>query len=150
MPKHNVHTVILKYFMQKESWSSSEFSVVKSGVYSIKTINDKDFNLKGKHIPSNDPSRIHLSNKRQHEILEISKDAIFTLLKVVTPVVLVALIIGLVVGIFQALTQIQEMTLAFVPKILGVFLSLVLLFPFMLNQMKTLSDTLFDKIVNGG
>ncbi len=84
------------------------------------------------------------------EILEISKDAIFTLLKVVTPVLLVALIIGLVVGIFQALTQIQEMTLAFVPKILGVFLSLVLLFPFMLNQMKTLSDTLFDKIVNGG
>ena len=56
--------------------SSSEFKVIKSGVYSIKTINDKDFNLKGKHIPSNDPSRIHLSNKRQHEILEISKNLI--------------------------------------------------------------------------
>ena len=56
--------------------SSSEFSVVKSGVYSIKTINDKDFNLKGKSISSNDPSRIHLSNKRQHEILEISKNLI--------------------------------------------------------------------------
>ena len=56
--------------------SSSEFSVVKSGVYSIKTINNKDFNLKGKSISSNDPSRIHLSNKRQHEILEISKNLI--------------------------------------------------------------------------
>ena len=56
--------------------SSSEFSVVKSGVYSIKTINDKDFDLKGKSIPSNDPARIHLSNKRQHEILEISKNLI--------------------------------------------------------------------------
>ena len=84
------------------------------------------------------------------EVLDISREAIFTLLKVVTPVLLVALFIGLVIGIFQALTQIQEMTLAFVPKILGVFLTLILLFPFMLNQMRNLSTTLFDKIVNVG
>jgi len=84
------------------------------------------------------------------EVLDISREAIFTLLKVVTPVLLVALFIGLIIGIFQALTQIQEMTLAFVPKILGVFLTLILLFPFMLNQMRNLSNTLFDKIVNGG
>lgn len=84
------------------------------------------------------------------EVLDISREAIFTLLKVVTPVLLVALFIGLVIGIFQALTQIQEMTLAFVPKILGVFLTLILLFPFMLNQMRNLSTMLFDKIVNGG
>ena len=68
----------------------------------------------------------------------------------VTPVLLVALFIGLIVGIFQALTQIQEMTLAFVPKILGVFVTIILLFPFMLNQMQMLTDTLFDKIINGG
>lgn len=84
------------------------------------------------------------------EVLDISREAIFTLIKVVSPVLLVALFIGLIIGIFQALTQIQEMTLAFVPKILGVFFTLVLLFPFMLNQMRMLSDTLFDKIVNGG
>ena len=84
------------------------------------------------------------------EVLDISREAIFTLVKVVTPVLLVALFIGLIIGIFQALTQIQEMTLAFVPKILGVFFTLILLFPFMLNQMRMLSDTLFDKIVNGG
>ncbi len=84
------------------------------------------------------------------EVLDISREAIFTLLKVVTPVLLVALFIGLVIGIFQALTQIQEMTLAFVPKILCVFLTLILLFPFMLNQMRNLSTMLFDKIVNGG
>ena len=57
---------------------------------------------------------------------------------------------GRAVGIFQALTQIQEMTLAFVPKILGVFVTIILLFPFMLNQMQMLTDTLFDKIINGG
>ena len=84
------------------------------------------------------------------EGLDISREAIFTLIKVVSPVLLVALFIGLIIGIFQALTQIQEMTLAFVPKILGVFFTLILLFPFMLNQMRMLSDTLFDKIVNGG
>lgn len=84
------------------------------------------------------------------EVLDISREAIFTLIKVVSPVLLVALFIGLIIGIFQALTQIQEMTLAFVPKILGVFFTLILLFPFMFNQMRMLSDTLFDKIVNGG
>ena len=84
------------------------------------------------------------------EVLDISREAIFTLIKVVSPVLLVALFIGLIIGIFQALTQIQEMTLAFVPKILGVFFTLILLFPFMLNQMRMLSDTLFDKIVNCG
>ena len=84
------------------------------------------------------------------EVLDISREAIFTLIKVVSPVLLVALFIGLIIGIFQALTQIQEMTLAFVPKILGVFFTLILLFPFMLNQMRMLSDTLFDKIVTGG
>lgn len=84
------------------------------------------------------------------EVLDISREAIFTLIKVVSPVLLVELFIGLIIGIFQALTQIQEMTLAFVPKILGVFFTLILLFPFMLNQMRMLSDTLFDKIVNGG
>ena len=83
------------------------------------------------------------------EVLDISREAIFTLLKVVTPVLLVALFIGLIIGIFQALTQIQEMTLAFVPKILGVFITIILLFPFMLNQMKILSDNLFDKIITG-
>ena len=84
------------------------------------------------------------------EVLEISREAIFTLLKVVTPILLIALFGGLIIGIFQALTQIQEMTLAFVPKMLCVFIMLIILFPFMLNQMQMLSDMIFDKIVSGG
>lgn len=84
------------------------------------------------------------------EILDISREAVFTLLKIVTPVLLVALFVGLIIGIFQALTQIQEMTLAFVPKIICVFLSIIILFPFMVNQMRMLSETLFDKITSGG
>ena len=84
------------------------------------------------------------------EILDISREAVFTLLKIVTPVLLVALFVGLIIGIFQALTQIQEMTLAFVPKIICVFLAIIILFPFMVNQMRMLSETLFDKITSGG
>ena len=84
------------------------------------------------------------------EILDISREAVFTLLKVVSPILLIALFIGLIIGIFQALTQIQEMTLAFVPKILCVFIMLIVLFPFMLNRMRILSESLFDKIVSGG
>jgi flagellar biosynthetic protein FliQ len=84
------------------------------------------------------------------EVLEISREAIFTLLKVVTPVLSVALFVGLIVGIFQALTQIQEMTLAFVPKIISVFLTIILLFPFMLSQMRTLTENLFNRITTGG
>lgn len=56
--------------------SSSEFKVITSGVYSIKHLNDLDFNLKGKGFSSNSKERIYLSNKRQHEILEISKKLI--------------------------------------------------------------------------
>lgn len=84
------------------------------------------------------------------EVLDISREAIFTLLKVVTPILSVALFVGLIIGIFQALTQIQEMTLAFVPKIISVFVALILLFPFMLNQMRTLTESLFNRIIDGG
>ena len=84
------------------------------------------------------------------EIFNIVRDGILTLLKVVSPIICVALAVGLVIGIFQALTQIQEMTLAFVPKIICVFLALVLLFPFMFGQMQMLSETLFAKIAAGG
>ena len=56
--------------------SSSEFKVIKSGVYYIKDLNDKDFDLKGKGYSSSSNERQYISNKRQHEILEISKNLI--------------------------------------------------------------------------
>lgn len=80
-------------------------------------------------------------------VLEIGKDAIFTLLLVVGPLLLVAMIIGLLISLFQTLTQIQEMTLVFVPKILVVFISLIFLLPFMIEQLRVFSNGLFDRIV---
>jgi flagellar biosynthetic protein FliQ len=59
------------------------------------------------------------------EVLDVSRDAIFTLVVVSSPVMLVGLAVGLAISLLQALTQIQEMTLAFVPKILAIFISLL-------------------------
>ena len=56
--------------------SESEFEVIQSGVYSFKDLNDKEFNLKGRHIPSSDPRRVYLNNKRKHEIFEVAKNLI--------------------------------------------------------------------------
>ena len=66
------------------------------------------------------------------------------------PVLGVALAIGLVIAFFQALTQIQEMTLTFVPKIVMIFVTLLVATPFMYVTLKNLSDTVFDLVQNGG
>ena len=69
------------------------------------------------------------------EVLDIAREAIFTLVTVAAPVMLVGLAVGVVVSLFQALTQIQEMTLAFVPKILSIFLALLIALPFMAEKL---------------
>lgn len=80
-------------------------------------------------------------------VIEIGKDAIYTLLLIVGPLLMVAMIVGLLISLIQTLTQIQEMTLVFVPKILFVFVALVLLLPFMIEQLRVFSNGLFDRIV---
>lgn len=83
-------------------------------------------------------------------VLDVSRDAIVVLLKLSAPIMLTALAIGLVVSLFQALTQIQEMTLAFVPKILVVFVSLLIFLPFMLSTLITFTEGLADRIIGIG
>jgi flagellar biosynthetic protein FliQ len=65
------------------------------------------------------------------EVIDVARDAIMTLVIVSAPLMLVGLVVGVVVSLFQALTQIQEMTLAFVPKILAMFAAMLLALPFM-------------------
>lgn len=81
------------------------------------------------------------------EVIAISRDAIWVLLKVGAPVMLVALIVGLGVSLFQALTQIQEMTLAFVPKIVVIFVAVLVLLPFMMATLDGFMEQIVDKIV---
>ena len=84
------------------------------------------------------------------EVLEIGRDAVFVLLKIGAPVMLIALTVGLMISLAQALTQIQEMTLAFVPKILVIFLTLAFLSPFMANTLMVFTQRLTDRIAGMG
>jgi flagellar biosynthetic protein FliQ len=84
------------------------------------------------------------------EVTEIMREALWVTIKLSLPVLLVALIVGLVVSLFQALTQIQEMTLSFIPKILSVFAALVFLFPFMLTTLMEYTIKLFDRLQTVG
>ena len=84
------------------------------------------------------------------EVLEISREAIFVLLKCVLPIMSIALLVGLIISLFQALTQIQEMTLSFVPKIIAVFVSMLFLFPYLISIMTDFAQSLSERIVTLG
>jgi len=71
----------------------------------------------------------------QDAVLDIAKDAIFNIIIVSAPLLLVSLIVGLIISIFQTVTSIQEQTLTFVPKILAVFITLMLGGSWMMNTM---------------
>jgi flagellar biosynthetic protein FliQ len=81
------------------------------------------------------------------DVLEVAREAVIVMLKISGPVLAMALAVGLVVSLFQALTQIQEMTLAFVPKILAIFVSLLVLLPYMVSTLVTFGQSLMDRIV---
>ncbi|MCI5934352.1 MAG: flagellar biosynthesis protein FliQ [Lachnospiraceae bacterium] len=68
-------------------------------------------------------------------IMDITRDAIYTIVITAAPVLLVSLIVGLIISIFQTVTSIQEQTLTFVPKILAVFVTMLLLGAWMLGNM---------------
>ncbi len=69
------------------------------------------------------------------EVIDVARDAIVTLLLVAGPLMLVGLIVGVAVSLLQALTQIQETTLVFVPKILAIFIALLIALPFMADAL---------------
>ena len=82
--------------------------------------------------------------------LDISREAIVLLIKIAAPIMLVALVVGLIVSLFQALTQIQEQTLTFVPKIIAIFITLIFTLPFIGKELGFISEKLSSMIVNGG
>ena len=70
-----------------------------------------------------------------NDVTEIMSSGLYTIIITAAPVLLVSLVIGLVVGIFKTVTSIQEQTLTFVPKVIGIFVSLMILGHWMLNNM---------------
>lgn len=81
------------------------------------------------------------------EALDLARDSMWVLVVVAGPVMIVGLIVGVAVGILQALTQIQEATLVFVPKILSIFAAVILLLPFMAASMSGLMDNIVQRII---
>jgi flagellar biosynthesis protein FliQ len=84
-----------------------------------------------------------------NDVFGIGNQAIMVALEIGAPVMLLALGVGLIISILQALTQIQEMTLTFVPKIIVIFVSLLVLMPFMLSTLVEFTQSLFARIVTG-
>ena len=81
------------------------------------------------------------------EAMQIGRDALWVLLKVSAPVMFISLGVGLIIALFQALTQIQEMTLTFVPKIIAIFLTLMVAMPWMFEVIEEFNQELMEKIV---
>jgi len=71
----------------------------------------------------------------QGQVLDIARDALYTIITVSAPLLLISLIVGLVVSIFQTVTSIQEQTLTFVPKMLSIFITLMILGSWMINRI---------------
>jgi flagellar biosynthesis protein FliQ len=83
------------------------------------------------------------------EVLDVARDAIVTLLKVASPMMIVGLVVGVAISLLQALTQIQEQTLAFVPKIILMFVSLLLTLPFMSDALAGYMARVAARIASG-
>ena len=83
------------------------------------------------------------------EVLDVARDAIITLILVASPVMLVGLAVGLAISLLQALTQIQEMTIAFVPKILAIFIAMLVALPFMGDVLQGHMTRLATRIIGG-
>ncbi|MCR5143990.1 MAG: flagellar biosynthesis protein FliQ [Lachnospiraceae bacterium] len=78
------------------------------------------------------------------QVLDLARDAIYTIIVCAAPMLLISLVIGLVVSIFQTVTSIQEQTLTFVPKILGIFIGLIIFGSFILNNITDFMTNLWS------
>jgi flagellar biosynthesis protein FliQ len=84
-----------------------------------------------------------------NDAIEIGRETILVAIKLGAPAMLLALAVGLAIAFLQALTQIQEMTLTFVPKMLVILVSLMVFLPFMLATLTTFTQTLMGRIISG-
>ena len=84
------------------------------------------------------------------EVLDLARDGVWTMILVAGPTMIVGLLVGVIIALFQALTQIQEMTLVFVPKILAIFVTLLLTLPFMSQMLQAFMAKIGEMILLTG
>ena len=83
-------------------------------------------------------------NMTEQQVIDIMREALFLVIKCSAPLLLVSLIVGLIISIFQTITSIQEQTLTFVPKIVAVFIGLMVCGSWILNQLSEFVTTLWS------
>lgn len=82
----------------------------------------------------------------QTMVLDILRNGFLTIIVVSLPVLLTSMVVGLVISLLQAITQVQEQTLSFVPKLIAVMFALIIFGNFMLNQLTSLAESMFKLI----
>lgn len=80
-------------------------------------------------------------------VIAIAEEGIWAVILISGPLLLIALVVGLIVSIFQATTQIQEQTLAFIPKIVAVLVGIVIFGPWMLSHMLSYTNNIFNNLI---
>lgn len=84
------------------------------------------------------------------QVFDILREAMLVTLIICGPPMAIGLIVGVVISLVQAMTQIQEMTLTFVPKLIVLFVTMIIFMPFMLATITKFTEFIFDQIVAGG
>jgi flagellar biosynthetic protein FliQ len=84
------------------------------------------------------------------QIFDILREAMLVTLIICGPPMGIGLVVGIAISLFQAMTQIQEMTLTFVPKLITLFITMIIFMPFMLATMIKFTEYIFDQIIAGG
>lgn len=84
------------------------------------------------------------------EVIETAREAILITIQIGAPILLVGLVVGVSIALVQALTQIQEITLVFVPKILAIFLAMFFFLPSMMHTLVVFMESLADRIIGLG
>lgn len=84
------------------------------------------------------------------EVIEIARQSLLITMQISAPILIVGLLVGVSIALLQALTQIQEMTLVFVPKIMAIFFSMFFFLPWMMNTLVVFMEEIADRIISGG
>jgi flagellar biosynthesis protein FliQ len=84
------------------------------------------------------------------QIIDFTREAIMLTIKISAPVMLVGLLVGVAISLIQALTQIQEMTLTFVPKMIAIYATIFLMFPMMISSLIIFTQKIADQIIGMG
>jgi flagellar biosynthetic protein FliQ len=84
----------------------------------------------------------------QTMVLDVLRNGFLTIIAVSLPILLTSMIVGLVISLLQAITQVQEQTLSFVPKLIAVMFALIIFGNFMLNQLTSLAESMFRLIAS--